>query len=452
MRRRCLLTILIIGLAATGCSDDGRGSVATQTTAGSEVATESTNNVPVDDESMTSDAPVDEMSPTTDATTADDGLAAFEVTTADLYTPPEPLPGGEPGDLIFAEPFDTADDSVVGYRVLHLSETVEGNPVAVSGYVLAPAPSGDDTTDPQPVITWAHGTTGLADPCAPSLRDDLFPEQDPGYGLVDQFRHFLDEGFVIAATDYEGLGTPGPHPYLAGLSEGRGVLDIVRAAGQIPGVTADGPVVISGHSQGGHAALFAAQLAPDYAPDLDIVGVAAYAPAAEFDLLLGSASTLPSFAGYFVSGIAGLAAADPSLDVTEVLAPEAIERLDLLEQECNLEVQATLNEIFTGLGRGAAAVDPRTIPAWSGAITLNTPGSVDLGIPALILQGTADELGLGAIAPILTQRMCAAGTSAELRLYEGIGHGAVVAEASDDAVTWIDALLVGDTVPEACPA
>src|SRR4029079_13844509 len=93
----------------------------------------------------------------------------------------------------------------------------------------------------------------------------------------------VGEGWTFVATDYEGLGTPGVHPYLVGLSEARGVLDIVRSAQQLPtsGVSADSPVMIFGHSQGGGAALFAAEQAATWAPELHVVGTAAGAPAGD---------------------------------------------------------------------------------------------------------------------------------------------------------------------------
>ena len=91
---------------------------------------------------------------------------------------------------------------------------------------------------------------------------------------------------VVVATDYPGLGTTGPHPYLVGLSEGRAVLDAVRAAQQVEKTGAEPRFAVWGHSQGGHAALFAGQLAKSYAPDLTLVGVAAIAPATELEQLL----------------------------------------------------------------------------------------------------------------------------------------------------------------------
>jgi alpha-beta hydrolase superfamily lysophospholipase len=93
------------------------------------------------------------------------------------------------------------------------------------------------------------------------------------------------------ATDYPGLGTPGQHPYVVGVSEGRAVLDAVRAASQIEdGLELSSRVAVWGMSQGGHAALFAAQIAPTYAPELDVVGVAPGEPATELATLLGRAS------------------------------------------------------------------------------------------------------------------------------------------------------------------
>src|SRR5690606_11859805 len=120
-------------------------------------------------------------------------------------------------------------------------------------------------------------TTGIARPCAPSNT------ADPLKGIPDM-TGALEQGWVIALTDYPGLGTPSPHPYLVGESEGRAVLDSVRAVHALDdelglGVDLDDRYAIWGHSQGGQAALFAGQLAADYLGDHPLVGVAALAPA-----------------------------------------------------------------------------------------------------------------------------------------------------------------------------
>ena len=109
--------------------------------------------------------------------------------------------------------------------------------------------------------------------------------------LVPGLSDYLKAGFVVAATDYEGLGTPGIHPYLLGASEGRGVLDAARAARRLPGLHTSSTVMIYGHSQGGQAALFAGELAPTYAPDLHLAGVVAAAPATGLSTILGVVTT-----------------------------------------------------------------------------------------------------------------------------------------------------------------
>ena len=124
------------------------------------------------------------------------------------------------------------------------------------------------------VVAWAHPTTGVAENCAPSLLKDA----------LDTIPHLpalmaLDD--VVVATDYPGLGTPGPHPYLVGESEGRAVLDSVRAARQIPKIGAGPRFAAWGHSQGGQAVLFAGSSRSAYAPELTLVGVAAIAPATD---------------------------------------------------------------------------------------------------------------------------------------------------------------------------
>lgn len=168
-----------------------------------------------------------------------------------------PLEGGGPGD---------AD----AFRILYRSTGLKGEPIPVSGAIFIP--SGPAPAGGRNVIAWAHPTSGVAPPCAPSLMPDTG-------GMIWNLDEMLSQGYVVVATDYAGLGTDGIHPYLIGVSEGRAVLDSVRAARNLPRSGASNRFAVWGHSQGGHAALYTGELAAGYAPDLKLVGVAAAAPA-----------------------------------------------------------------------------------------------------------------------------------------------------------------------------
>ena len=183
-------------------------------------------------------------------------------------TPRRELP--PPGGLIRSEKLDGAPPGARAWKVLYSSTGLDGRRIAVSGVVIAPdlpAPAAGRS-----VVAWAHPTTGVSDACAPSVNPDFFDTIPHLLALVA-----LDD--VVVATDYPGLGTAGVHPYLVGESEGRAVLDSVRAAKGIPEAGAGARFAVWGHSQGGQAALFAGQLARTYAPELALAGVAAIAPA-----------------------------------------------------------------------------------------------------------------------------------------------------------------------------
>ncbi len=195
-----------------------------------------------------------------------------------FYHPPKSLPGGH-GSLIWARkagglvPLKRAASTKL---VLYTSITPQGKRVAVSGSVSIP--KGKPPKGGWPVISYAHGTTGTADACAPSRNRKGGPAEGYISYIDPQLNAWLAAGYAVVRTDYQGLGTPGPHAYLIGRAEGRSVLDIVRAARQLnPAIGKR--FLISGHSQGGHAALFAAGLAKGYAPDLSLRGTVAYAPA-----------------------------------------------------------------------------------------------------------------------------------------------------------------------------
>lgn len=175
------------------------------------------------------------------------------------------------------------------------------------------------------MISWAHGTIGSADDCAPS-RDTVSAAahvwNEHPHELLNQF---LKKGWAVVMTDYEGLGTYGRHPYLLGESEARGILDIVRAARRLhPEISAR--LAIVGHSQGGQAALFGAHFAPKWTPELDLRCVAALAPASHSKELFFGVRTIdkaqPGFA-FTALFLTGAIAGDPSIQASEVLTPRA---------------------------------------------------------------------------------------------------------------------------------
>src|SRR5918992_1023642 len=147
-----------------------------------------------------------------------------------LYKPPKNLRSYDHGDLIWARRVENAlPQASRTWTLLYRSTSVRGKAIGVSGFVMLP--KGKPPKGGWPVVSWAHGTSGIADSCAPS-RD---PDGDYTEYAAPQFGAWLRAGYAIANTDYEGLGTPGVHPYLVGRSEGRGVVDIVRASRQLDG-------------------------------------------------------------------------------------------------------------------------------------------------------------------------------------------------------------------------
>ena len=209
------------------------------------------------------------------------------------------------------------------WRILYHSRSRDDHDIAVSGFAIVPkvpAPAGG-----RPVYAWAHGTVGLGDQCAPShaIRENL-----PPYGGQQ-----AERGAALVATDYEGLGTPGVPTSTVGLAEGHAVLDSVRAVASLPDVGTLGDVVLAGHSQGGQAALFAGELAPKYAPELHLVGVAALAPGVELPALVDYLASSPG-KGTVLMGAIGLRAAYPDLDLASVFTPTAIADIPRIETEC----------------------------------------------------------------------------------------------------------------------
>lgn len=308
------------------------------------------------------------------------------------------------GTLIWSKQLATTPGASRTEFVLYSSKSSPGNrKIVVSGTVSVP--EGNPPAGGWPVISWAHGTTGLADQCAPSLGGD----QGSYGGAEPLVEGWLEDGYAVLATDYEGLGTPGIHPYLQGVSEGRGVLDIVRAGRMVDPELSD-EVVIAGHSQGGHAALFAAELAPQWAKDFDHVATVPYAPPADFQLQGAGIGALPSDA-YGISALAsailrGAETSDSSIDPEKILTPEAFAIYPEVDSACLGELGESFAEAGVGPGE---LLRPGVLFGPDGAAFSAVLGEMDPLIktnrPLLILQGRQDTTVQPGLTDTLVSRL-----------------------------------------------
>ncbi len=362
-----------------------------------------------------------------------------------FYDPPEELPAGGPGTIIRSEEVDDLPAGQVAQRILYTSTDPSGTPIAVSGVVVTP------TTEPPPggwpIIAWAHGTTGVDHRCAPSID---YP--DAGLVRVPEVPDLLAAGTAVVFTDYPGLGTPGPHPYLVGESEGRAVLDSVRAARALLGAEVSNTAAIYGHSQGGHAAVWADILAPTYAPDLNVVGVAAMAPPTDLGALLTDDDK--EVDGIVLTGLA-ISSWDqyyPDTKLDAVVEPVARPVVRDLGTKCI----GTTDQGLTDLPDVAAlevtflSQDPTTAPGWSTRLKENGPGDVPATIPLLVAQGLTDTLVRPEVTAAWVQARCTAGANIEYQTYPDTGHFQLRTTAAPPVRDWLLARVKGEPVAPGC--
>lgn len=346
-----------------------------------------------------------------------------------FYTPPARLPQEDHGALIWYRPF-TGPAVLSGGRntlLLYTQEGIHGEPVATSGFMVVP--DGDAPEGGWPVVTWAHGTTGIADQCAPTRSSDI----PANYPLLEDW---ISKGYAVVATDYEGLGTPGPHPYLIGDSEGRAVLDIIRGARTYEPKLSN-RVLVAGHSQGGQAALFAAALAPSYTPELEIFGTVAFAPVSnlENEVPLLHGVSINSLSGTVALILRGLSIANSSLDVTALLTPAAAKLYPETLTEC-------LDALDSNSSFGALEADQLVLPTASltdviAALRDNDASFLKIKQPILVLQGLADTTVLPFTTTDLVTALKASGADITLDTFAGATHTGVIAAGSSDATNFL---------------
>ncbi|MFB9259950.1 lipase family protein [Dietzia aerolata] len=362
-----------------------------------------------------------------------------------FYTPVEPLPG-EPGVLLRAETLGAGvPDGADGWRILYTTTDPDGTVVAASGTVVAPSGRG---TDALPMLSIAHGTTGIVPRCAPSLSPTPFV--DGAAAALEQM--VTVHGWAGVTSDYVGLGTSGPHQYLVGQAEARNVLDASRAAAQIDGLELSADTVVWGHSQGGHGALWSGQIAGDYAPELTIRGVVGMAPAT--DLFALAEATKDEVAGKTVSAYIASSWNEvyPQLDLAGHLNPGTAHGVGEIADLCFNE-----QDVIAALLRGSQIpeqVFPDAVLDGDLGATLreNSPTG-PWPAPVLVAQGLADPLVKPSMQQSWVDGRCAAGEPIDYRTYPGLDHMGLVAADSPltpQLVEWTLARWSGQAPTPTC--
>lgn len=368
-----------------------------------------------------------------------------------FYTPPSPLPKGPRGSLIWARPLEgtmALPSAAKNTLVLYRSTDAVGRIVAVSGTIAIPA--GTAPRGGWPVITWTHGTTGLAPACAPS-RDT---ENGPEHSYIATIRTLLDgfvkKGYVVVASDYAGLGTPGDHPFLQGKPTGRNALDMLRAARAIEPQIGRRYAVM-GHSQGGQVDLFAAAQGPGYIPEFKLVGNLAFAPGSHIAGRLRSVMTssknelaLP----YVLYTLGSYAKTNAASDLKHILTPQALSHMPDLFEGCMTHALST-GYWSTAIAKDQFVAKP-DVGSFLKMARQNEPGRLRIAAPTVIMQGTNDVTVLPQDTDDVARQLCASGNRLDYRAIAGADHNGSMVQGGAGALAWIDARFAGEKATSDC--
>lgn len=371
----------------------------------------------------------------------------------DFYEAPSPLPTGSPGQLIRSQPAVLTSGlglpGTTAWTVMYHSRDAEDHDIAVTGTILHPTAPWTDS-GPRPYVSFAVGTQGLAQRCAPSKQLAVGSEYE-----ITNILLALARGWGVAVTDYEGYTTGGTPTYVTGPSEGHAVLDIVRAARQVAGtqLTAATPVATWGYSQGGGASAWAASQQPSYAPDIQLVANASGgAPAdvkATADYLDGSLG-----AAFLLYAYIGLAQAYPDqVPLHSVLNSAGEAAVQTAKGQCVPESLLTFPfKRFQDFTIGGQTLEQFEATP-SVATTLASINLADQPAPAVPMfqyHAILDEIVPIQQAQTLNEQWCAAGaalTPVQLSLVDHVTADFIGAPA---AVNWLADRFAGRPATNTC--
>ena len=353
-----------------------------------------------------------------------------------------------PGKLLRQEPLTKAQSNpgaAQNIRLLYTStDGIDGKELtAVSGVLFLP--KGTAPVGGWPLMAWTHGTVGIADICAPSWNGRQ--EQDRTH-----LQFWLNKGYAVVASDYQGLGTPGTHPYLATRPEAYSNLDIIRAV-QSSGFLVSDQVVLFGQSQGAGAAFATAAYAPDYAPDVNIVGaVATGVPVFSPEALVVLQESRPPdrvdpLLGYNLLALSLVQRMNPKFKLADYVSDDVLPIAESVQNTCHKDIKAkvvaeklTYNRLFK------KQPTEHLVKAFSkmGYPTLTLP------VPTFVGTGGKDKDTPPRMQAALVTRACKAGSTIISKLYPDLDHRGVVPGSTKDTLPFVKAAFAGAKIEGNC--
>jgi pimeloyl-ACP methyl ester carboxylesterase len=392
-------------------------------------------------------------------------------------------PTGKLGQVIKKEQIPTSLKGAQAWKIAYISSDVAGRQTIATGLIIAPV--GPAPKEGRPILSWAHGTTGSAQNCGPSQITDptralneyflMSGNSWTDYGIPNG-QEFINEGYVVVATDYQGLGGGGKHQYAVAGTNGRDAINAARAASSMPEVGAGKKTVLYGWSQGGGAAIAAASI-PDYqaqqgtaADNLQYLGFVALAPEDVAAMLpnvptdeVGADKLMKGFTEanvpnvflftHFTMGLWGAQASNPELKLTDILTEEGAKVVDQLSSNKCVHVMAdSFNYAYGDNYKSLIKPQSSNTLAWLKTFVDGSVKPVKPVAPVVIYWGSKDTTVPPIMHELYQKQMCAMGANVgRIQLPGEQTHFTTPGVSAPMYLEWVKDRIAGKPLVNGCP-
>ncbi len=410
------------------------------------------------------------------ATKAAPAVPPFYVTTSQIK------PEGKLGQVVKKEKVATEIPGAQSWRIAYISSDVNDLKTISTGLLIAPV--GQAPKEGRPIVSWSHGTTGSAQNCGPSQQlNPAVPLNEyylmngnswEDYGVLSVVE-LIKEGYVVVATDYQGLGGGGKHQYAVGQTQGRDAINAIRAAGAIKETGAGKKALLYGWSEGGYSVLSAGGSINYLAKKgtafdgIELVGVVALSPVnvsgvaqVALSSSANSEQALEKIAaplsqnifmwGHLAGMMYGLQAAYPEkLQLTDWFTPEGAKVFDVLSNnKCFHVLSDSLTYSYGDNYKSLLKPIPSNAKAWIDALIAGGVPNNAPSVPVLMFRGTKDAVPKPMV-DIYEAQMCKMGGNVKHIELDGATHFTSPVEAQKTFLPWIKDRFANKPIANGCP-